>query len=105
MGMNAETLELRAHAEGCILPVRAQPGARREGVVGPHGGALKVAVRAAREKGKANKAIAGVLAATLGIRQADVTLLSGAAAPDKRFLVHGLGTEEVRSRLNKVDGV
>ena len=30
------------HAEGCILPVRAQPGARRNGVQGKQGGALKI---------------------------------------------------------------
>jgi hypothetical protein len=28
------------HAEGCVLPVRAQPGARRAGVQGEQAGAL-----------------------------------------------------------------
>ena len=31
------------HAEGCIVPVRAQPGARQNGIVGEQNGALKVA--------------------------------------------------------------
>ena len=34
------------HAEGCVLPVRAQPGARQAAVVGEQAGALKVAVMA-----------------------------------------------------------
>ena len=49
------------HAEGCILPVRAQPGARRNGVQGEQNGALKVAVTQVAEKGKANKAVLEVL--------------------------------------------
>ena len=40
------------HAEGCILLVRAQPGARRAGVQGEQAGALKVAVTAPPEDGR-----------------------------------------------------
>src|SRR5262249_41572423 len=43
------------HAEGCVLPVRAQPGARRAGVQGEQGGALKVAVSAPPEDGRAER--------------------------------------------------
>ena len=99
MGTAFDSLELTPHAEGAILTVRATPGARREGILGPHGGALKVAVRAPREKGKANKAIAEVLSTALAVKQSEVTLLSGTTSPDKRFLVRGLTGEDVRSRL------
>ena len=50
--MNARAPEL--YAEGLILPVRARPGARRSGVVGEQGGALKVAVTAPPQDGRAN---------------------------------------------------
>ena len=43
------------HAEGCVLPVRAQPGARRAGVQGEQAGALKIAVTAPPEDGRANR--------------------------------------------------
>lgn len=92
-------LEVEPHAEGCVLRIRAMPGARREGILGPHGGALKVAVRAPREKGKANKAIVKVLSTALRVKQSKVTLLSGTTSPDKRFLVRGLTDDDVRSRL------
>ena len=52
-------IELTPHAEGTILPVHAQPGARRNAILGERAGALRVAVTAAPEKGKANAAIAG----------------------------------------------
>jgi uncharacterized protein YggU (UPF0235/DUF167 family) len=42
------------HAEGLVLPVRAQPGARKAGVLGEHGDALKIAVTVPPEEGRAN---------------------------------------------------
>ena len=42
-------------------------GARRSEVVGVHGGALKVAVQAPPDKGKANRAVVELLAEALGV--------------------------------------
>ena len=39
-------IDLVAHALGTILPVRAQPGARRDAIVGLRAGSLRVAVSA-----------------------------------------------------------
>jgi uncharacterized protein (TIGR00251 family) len=91
-------IEVVDHAEGCILPVRAQPGARRDGVVGAHNGALKVAVRAPADQGKANAALAAVLCEFLALKKSQVELLSGHAARDKRFLIRVAATT-VRERL------
>jgi uncharacterized protein (TIGR00251 family) len=55
------------HAEGLLLPVRAQPGARRSGVQGEQAGALKVAVSAPPQDGRANEALAEVLREALGL--------------------------------------
>jgi uncharacterized protein (TIGR00251 family) len=88
------------HAEGTILPVLAQPGSKRNAVLGERAGALRVAVTAAPEKGKANSAIQSVLAASLGCKAAQVTLLSGASARQKRFLIGGIRPEELRQRLS-----
>ena len=43
------SVELVEHPLGTVIPVRARPGARREGVDGTHGGALRVSVSAAPE--------------------------------------------------------
>jgi uncharacterized protein (TIGR00251 family) len=87
------------HAEGCVLPVRAQPGARRAGVQGEQNGALKVAVTAPPEDGRANAALVGVLREALGLKRSQVELLSGQTSRDKRFLIRGLTRAELEARV------
>jgi uncharacterized protein len=92
-------IALTAHAQGTIVPVRAQPGARRNAIVGVHAGALRVAVSAPPEKGKANAAIEALLAEALGCKASAVALISGEASRQKRFLIEGVSPEELRGRL------
>jgi uncharacterized protein (TIGR00251 family) len=87
------------HAEGCVLAVRAQPGARRAGVQGEQNGALKVAVTAPPEDGRANAALVEVLREALKVKRSQVQLLSGQTGRDKRFLVRGLSRAELEARL------
>jgi uncharacterized protein len=95
-------IELSPHAQGTIIPVHAQPGARRNGLLGERAGALRVAVTAAPEKGKANAAIQAVLAESLGCRPSQVSLISGETSRQKRFLVEGLGPEEIRPHIEQL---
>jgi uncharacterized protein (TIGR00251 family) len=92
-------IALADHAEGCVLPVRAQPGARRPGVQGEQNGALKVAVSAPPQDGRANAALVETLRRALGVRTSQVELLSGQTGRDKRFLIRGLTRAEVEERL------
>ena len=94
-------IQLSDHAEGVILPVRAQPGARKAGIVGEHGDSLKVAVTAPPEDGKANKALVEVLCEKLGLKRWQMELLSGETSRDKRFLIRGLSKAELAQRLEK----
>jgi uncharacterized protein (TIGR00251 family) len=87
------------HDEGLILPVRAQPRARRPGILGEQAGALKVAVTAPPEDGRANQAVLEALAEALGIRRAQLELLSGATARDKRFLIRGVERTVLEQRV------
>lgn len=87
------------HAEGCVLPVRAQPGARRQGVQGEQNGALKIAVSAPPEDGRANQALVEVLRDVLGLKRSQVELLSGATSREKRFLIRGLTRAELEARV------
>jgi uncharacterized protein (TIGR00251 family) len=89
------------HAEGCILPVRAQPGARKAGVVGEYAGALKVAVTAPPEDGKANKALVEELRRFLGVKRSQIVLISGETSRDKRFLVYGVAKVTLDQMLQK----
>ena len=57
------------HPEGCVLPVRAQPGARRPGIRGEKRNALEVAVTAPPEDGRANQALVEVLREALDLKR------------------------------------
>ncbi len=83
--------------EGSTLKVRVAPKASRERIAGPD--ALKVAVRKPPEKGRANAAVERVLAAALGMRPGDVTVVKGLASRDKVVLFRGLAEAELRERL------
>jgi uncharacterized protein (TIGR00251 family) len=95
-------IALEPHAQGAILPVRAQPGARRNEIRGEQDGALKVSVTQVAEKGKANKAVIEVLCDGLGLRKSQLELLSGETGHQKRFLVRGLTTAELSARIAQV---
>ena len=92
-------IAITEHPEGLILPVKAQPGARKTGVQGEQAGALKVAVTAPPEDGRANKALTELLREVLGLKRSQVDLLSGATSRDKRFLIRGLTPAELRTRV------
>ena len=88
-----------------VISVHAQPGASSSGVVGRHGAALKVRVSAPPDKGRANAALAGVLATALGVAPSQVTLVSGTTNRAKRFRVTGCTRDELARRLRElVDG-
>ena len=92
-------LALSAIDGGVQFPVRAQPKASRNAVVGLHGGRLKVAVTAAPTGGKANEAVEKVIAKALGIRPSAVSVVVGHASRDKVVRVSGLSIEAARKSL------
>jgi uncharacterized protein (TIGR00251 family) len=92
-------VHLEQTADGVLLPVRAQPRARKNGITGTHDGRLKVSVTQVPEKGKANTAIARVLARSLELKASQVALQSGPTASQKVFLIRGLSVAQLRQRL------
>ena len=78
-----DELELVSVVGGTRLRLRVKPGARKTAIVGVHGGALKVAVAAAPEKGKANRAVVRLLAKALNLPSLAVTITSGETSQDK----------------------
>ncbi len=90
---------LEAHENGTVLPVQAQPKAKKNGLAGCHDGALKVQVTQAPEKGKANGALEKVIAKLLGLKKSQVSLLSGATSTRKKFLLAGVSVADVQSRI------
>ena len=74
---------------GVRLTVRVAPKAARSRVLGLADGALKVAVAAPPEDGKANAALIETLAEALGVPRRDVVLAAGAASRRKLVDVAG----------------
>lgn len=97
-------IDVVAHPEGCILPVRAQPGARKAGIQGEHDGALKVAVAAPPQDSRANRALTEALVELLGLKRSQVALVRGQTSRDKRFLIRGLHPAELHGRLVRLLG-
>jgi uncharacterized protein (TIGR00251 family) len=90
-------ISISDHTEGAILAVRAQPGAKRNAVLGEQAGALKVAVTAPPEDGKANAAIVEVLREWLGLKRSQVELVGGRTNRNKTFLIRAVTPEELRA--------
>jgi uncharacterized protein YggU (UPF0235/DUF167 family) len=80
------------------------PGASRAGVVGRHGDAWKLRVAAAPEGGRANDAVIRLLADTLAVPRASVTLVSGHGARDKIVELTGLEPGQIERRLTSAAG-
>lgn len=69
-----DDVELTAVPGGTRFRLRVKPGARKTAIISVHGGALKLAVAAAPEKGKANTVVVRVLAQMLGVPASAVTI-------------------------------
>lgn len=94
-------IALEADPEGSILPVRAHAGARRNGIQAQRAGSLRVSVTQAPEKGKANKAIIALLAASLGLRKSQIKLVAGETSLVKRFLIRDITPAELCDRVRQ----
>jgi uncharacterized protein (TIGR00251 family) len=89
------------HPEGCLLAVKAHPGARRDAIAGEQAGALRVSVQAPADQGKANRSLVAFLAKTLKVKRSQLELVRGARSRDKVFLVRGLPAAELKRRLHE----
>lgn len=92
-------IEIRLHAEGVIVPVRVQPGASADRLGGDHDGRLRVRTTTAPEKGKANKAVVGLLAAALGRKRSDLEIVGGLTHRNKDILIRQADPETIRAWL------
>ena len=92
-------IDLQDHAEGVVIPIRANAGAKRNEIGGEHDGLLRISVTQAPEKGKANQAIIELLSKRLNCSKSACELISGETSPRKRILVRGVPLIEARRLL------
>ena len=86
-----------------ILRVHIVPNAKIDCVVGEHGGAVKIKLRAPAVEGKANAALISFLAEQLNISRRAIALERGHKSRDKLIRVNGLTAEDVRTRMRVRD--
>jgi uncharacterized protein len=103
--MDTKGLELVDAEGGCRIPLRVKPGAKQDTLIGAYGGKLRMTVVAPAERGKANDAVARVLAGALNLATSRVRLISGFTSQDKMAFVEGCAAEDVRRRLEKMPRV
>ena len=97
MGADAPVWLRRAEGRA-TLAVHVQPGAKKSGVVGEHGDALKIRLAAPPVDGKANAALLEFIADALGLPKAAVKLKSGHTSRRKVVEVDG-ATEDAMAAL------
>lgn len=95
----ADAVLVVAVAAGVQLQLKVKPGGRADRLIGPHGGALKLEVRAAPERGRANDAVERLLAERLDLGRAEVTVVAGSTGRDKLVLLGGISAVELVRRL------
>jgi uncharacterized protein (TIGR00251 family) len=95
-------IRITDHAEGCVMSVRAQPGARRNALVGEQAGSLKIAVTAPPDQGRANKALAEILCDQLGLKKSQVELMSGPTSREKKFLLRGMSRAQLAAHVARL---
>ena len=81
---------IKAVEGGVEIAVKVVPGASRSRLMGLLGDALKVQVAAPAEKGKANAAVAALIAGKLGVAVKAVEIVAGQTTPNKRVRVMGV---------------
>ncbi len=82
-----------------ILRVHVVPNAKTDSVVGEHGGAVKIKLRAPAVEGQANAALVRFLAEQMKLPRHAIVLQRGHKSRDKLIRVDGLSQEDVHPRL------
>jgi uncharacterized protein len=82
-----------------IIRVHVIPNAKTDQVVGKHGDAIKIKLRAPAVEGRANTALREFLAEKLSIPQRAIVLDRGERSRDKVIRIDGLGEADIRRRL------
>ncbi|WP_425399706.1 DUF167 domain-containing protein [Aeoliella sp.] len=97
-------VHLVEHPDGTLLDVRARAGGRVNAVTGVRQGALLVSVTQVAERGKANQAIAAVLAQVFGCGKRQIELVRGATSSSKQFLLRGIDRDTAAHRIEAAIG-
>ena len=92
-------ISVRDHAGGASFAVKVHPRAKRDGISGVVGDALKIDLTVPPVDHKANEALTRFFADLLKVPRSSVTIASGKTNRLKVIHVAGMTAEQVRQRL------
>jgi uncharacterized protein (TIGR00251 family) len=90
---------VRAIEDGTKVEVFVQPRAAKDAIVGIHGSALKIKVKAPPLDDRANRAVEEVIARALGVPRSRVSVVGGAKSRSKQIAVRGVGVAAVKKAI------
>ena len=93
-------ISIRDTPDGCILPVRVHPGAKRNAITGSHDGALKISITAPPSDGRANDRLIAFLAERLSVPRSRIDLVTGASSRSKTLHIAGKSAAEIQAALS-----
>lgn len=92
-------MNLQQKGPALLLAVKVVPNASRTAIAGLLGDALKIKVAQPPEDGKANRAVEQLLAATLRLPHASVSVVAGHTRPRKTLQITGIDLPTAQSLL------
>jgi uncharacterized protein (TIGR00251 family) len=84
---------------GTRVPLRVQPSAHHDEVVGPRDGVLVVRVTAPAVDGRANESMRRLLAKRVGVPKSAITILRGDRSRDKIVEIDGVDQSTLLAAL------
>jgi uncharacterized protein (TIGR00251 family) len=94
-------LSIRETADGIEVPLHVQPRARRSGIAGHHGGALKLKLTAPPVDQAANRALVEYFAALLELPRSCFQLTSGEKSRNKVLAIKGISARTFLVQISK----
>ena len=95
-------LKIDADKIGLKFNIYVQPRSSRNQVVGLHGDALKVKIKAPPVEGAANKMCIAVLAKALNVPKSAVKIVSGHSARTKRLLIQTARVDDTDKEIKRI---
>lgn len=95
-------LDLRQDEADLSLPVRVQPRASRDEIVGVEGGALLLRLKAPPVEGLANEACLRFLAKILDLDRSQLGVRTGLKSRRKVIRIRGAGATAIQAKLEQL---
>jgi hypothetical protein len=99
--MDQVTRVVKESANGVTFAVKVVPRAGKNQIAGIEGEAVKIRLNAPPVEGRANDALIEFLARILGVRRAQIEIVSGRASRRKVVRVRGVTAKQVEEKIAK----